>query len=70
VAGLQLIRLDLLRLRAGASSLESVTEDLTRANEVGEQTGRLLQAAEEIRMLLRRRQAPRNRADSAAVAIN
>ncbi len=54
VAALETIRLDLLRLRAGAGSLESVTADLTNAREVGEQTERLLAAHGEIEKALRR----------------
>jgi len=58
VASLELIRLDLLRLRAGATTLESVTQDLTRASEIGEQTGRLVRAAEEVRALLAGKAGP------------
>ena len=38
---------------------ESVTEELTRAREIGEQTARLLQAAEEVRLLLDQQDRPK-----------
>ena len=48
VAALEVIRLDLLRLRAGAGSVESITADLTRAREMGDHTDRLLAAGAEV----------------------
>ena len=53
VAAMEAIRLDLLRLRAGAGSLESVTADLTAAREIGEQTDRLLAAHAEVNTVLK-----------------
>ena len=53
VAAMEAIRLDLLRLRAGAGSLESVTADLTAAREIGEQTERLLAAHDEVSAVLK-----------------
>ena len=53
VAALETIRLDLLRLRAGAGSLGRVTADLQRANEVGASVDRLLAGQEEIEQSLR-----------------
>src|SRR2546425_9338800 len=54
VAALETIRLDLLRLRAGAGTVESVTADLTNAREIGEQTERLLAAQREVEEALHR----------------
>ena len=47
VAALETIRLDLLRLRAGAGSVDRVTADLAAAAEVGRAVDRLLVAGEE-----------------------
>jgi hypothetical protein len=58
VAALEAIRLDLLRLRAGVGSVESITADLTAAREVGEQTERLLQAGQEVAVMLSARATP------------
>lgn len=54
VAALETIRLDLLRLRAGAGSVESLTADLTAAREIDEQTNRLLAGHREVEEALRR----------------
>ena len=48
VAALETIRLDLLRLRAGAGSVDRITADLTAAEEIGETVDRLLAAGEEV----------------------
>ena len=48
VAALETIRLDLLRLRAGAGSVDRITADLAAAGEIGETVDRLLAAGEEI----------------------
>ncbi|HXV90249.1 MAG TPA: protein kinase [Gemmatimonadales bacterium] len=48
VAALEAIRLDLLRLRVGAGSVESITADLSAARELSEAAERLLEAAEEV----------------------
>jgi serine/threonine-protein kinase len=48
VAAMETIRLDLLRLKAGAGSLEGVTADLTAAREVGEEVDLLLEGHKEI----------------------
>ena len=48
VAALETIRLDLLRLRAGAGSVESLTADLAAAGAVGAAVDRLLEAGEEL----------------------
>lgn len=53
VAALETVRLDLLRLRAGAGSVESVTADLSAAREIGEQTEGLLQARQQVELALR-----------------
>ena len=52
VAALETIRLDLLRLRAGAGSVDRVTADLTAAAEVGRAVDRLLVAGEEVERAL------------------
>jgi serine/threonine-protein kinase len=52
VAALEAIRLDLLRLRVGAGSVESITADLSAARELGQAAERLLEAAEEVEALL------------------
>ncbi|HSE51708.1 MAG TPA: hypothetical protein VLB00_05940, partial [Gemmatimonadales bacterium] len=48
VAALETIRLDLLRLRAGAGSVDRITADLAAAGEIGETVDRLLAAGEEV----------------------
>ncbi|HEY9518003.1 MAG TPA: serine/threonine-protein kinase [Gemmatimonadales bacterium] len=48
VAALETIRLDLLRLRAGAGSVDRITADLAAAGEIGKTVDRLLAAGEEI----------------------
>jgi predicted Ser/Thr protein kinase len=53
VAALESIRLDLLRLRAGAGNLGRVTADLQLANEVSASVDRLLAGQEEIERSLR-----------------
>jgi hypothetical protein len=52
VAALEAIRLDLLRLRVGAGSVESITADLSAARELSEAAERLLEAAEEVEGML------------------
>jgi len=58
VAALETIRLDLLRLRAGAGSVDRVTADLAAAAEVGRAVDRLLVAGEEVERTLRGDGAP------------
>jgi eukaryotic-like serine/threonine-protein kinase len=53
VAALETIRLDLLRLRAGVGSVAGITEDLSAAQEVGEQAERLLVAEQEVEAAIR-----------------
>jgi hypothetical protein len=48
VAALETIRLDLLRLRAGAGSVDRITADLAAAGEIGLTVDRLLAAGAEI----------------------
>ncbi len=48
VAALETIRLDLLRLRAGAGSVDRITADLAAAGEIGATVDRLLAAGEEV----------------------
>jgi hypothetical protein len=52
VAILETIRLDLVRLRAGAGTLAGVTADLSRARDIGEHTDRLLTARDEVERAL------------------
>lgn len=52
VAALEGIRLDLLRLCAGAGSVDSLTADLAAAREVGEEVDRLLAGRAEVAALL------------------
>jgi hypothetical protein len=52
VAALETIRLGLLRLRAGAGSVDGLTADLADARQIGEATDRLLQAGHEVSALL------------------
>ena len=53
VAALETIRLDLLRLRAGAGSVDRITADLAAAGEIGATVDRLLAAGAEIDMAMR-----------------
>jgi hypothetical protein len=48
VAALEAIRLDLLRLRGGVGTVESITADLAAARELGLETERLLAAQREV----------------------
>jgi hypothetical protein len=52
VAALETIRLDLLRLRAGAGSVDRITADLAAAGDVGSAVDRLLAAGEEVERAL------------------
>ncbi len=52
VAALEGIRLNLLRLRVGAGSLESITADLSAARELSEAAERLLDAVGEVEAML------------------
>jgi serine/threonine-protein kinase len=54
VMALETIRLDLLRLRSGFSSLDTVTADIAAAREVGAQIDRLLESQREVEEELRR----------------
>ncbi|HEY6807229.1 MAG TPA: serine/threonine-protein kinase [Gemmatimonadales bacterium] len=53
VAALETIRLDLLRLRAGAGSVDRLTADLTAAREIDDQTDRLLAGQREVEEALK-----------------
>jgi eukaryotic-like serine/threonine-protein kinase len=48
VAALEVIRLDLLRLRVGAGTFDGITADLSAARELSQATDRLLDAAGEV----------------------
>ncbi len=52
VTALETLRLDLLRLQAGAGSTESVTQDLSAARALGEDVDRLLEGQREVSRLL------------------
>ena len=52
VAALETIRLELLRLHAGAGSVASMTADLTSARELSEDIGRLFEGGREVEKLL------------------
>ena len=52
VTALENLRLDLLRLRAGAGSAEGITRDLLAAKSLGEEADRLLAAAREVKETL------------------
>jgi serine/threonine-protein kinase len=54
VTALETLRLDLLRHRIGAGTLEGLTTDLAVARELGEQTDRLLDARSEVERALGR----------------
>jgi hypothetical protein len=51
VSALETLRLGLLRLRAGAGSAESVTQDLAAARVLNDDVDRLLAGAREVNML-------------------
>jgi hypothetical protein len=53
VTALETIRLDLLRLTAGAGSVASLTADLSDARAVSEEVDRLLHARDEVQTLLK-----------------
>jgi hypothetical protein len=55
VAALEGIRLDLLRLHAGAGDLAPLTTLLDAARQIGEDLGRLSEAQEEVEQAMRRR---------------
>lgn len=52
VSALENLRLDLLRLRAGGGSIESITLDIASAREFGEQAERLLAGGREVERAL------------------
>jgi eukaryotic-like serine/threonine-protein kinase len=52
VAALEAIRLDLLRMNGGVGSVASLTEDLAKAKDVGEEIDRLLAGRREVEALL------------------
>lgn len=56
VAALETIRLDLLRLTAGAGDMASITQDLSAARELSDDIRRLLAGQEEVERLLARDQ--------------
>ena len=55
VTALETIRLDLLRLRAGVGTLESITVDLAAADAVGRETDRLVAGRREVDDFIRPR---------------
>lgn len=63
VTALETIRLDLLRLTAGAGSVDSLTADLTEARAVSEEVGRLLDARDEVEALLSKGDRPKKIGD-------
>ena len=58
VAALETIRVELLRLHAGAASIESVTMDLSAARELSDDVARVLAGTREVERLLGRSPAP------------
>ncbi|MGH2602218.1 MAG: hypothetical protein ACRDJ9_22890, partial [Dehalococcoidia bacterium] len=48
LAALEAIRLDLLRLQDGMGSVDSLTQDLDAAREIGEDVDRLLEGLREV----------------------
>ena len=58
VAALENIRLDLLRLRMGSTTVESVTASLEAAHRVGEQINLAVEAQDEVERVLRLPHAP------------
>jgi serine/threonine-protein kinase len=58
VAALETIRIELLRLHAGAATVESVTQDLSAAKEIAEDVARLLASTREVDRLLQRPTPP------------
>jgi hypothetical protein len=57
VTALETLRLNLLRLRAGAGGIESVTQDLAAAQVLADDVDRLLAGQREVERVLRARQA-------------
>jgi serine/threonine-protein kinase len=55
VTALENLRLDLLRLHAGAGSAEGITRDIIAATELGEEADRLLAGAQEVQETLKAR---------------
>lgn len=55
VAALETIRLDLLRVQAGAGDVASITEDLSAARELSEGISRLLEGQADVELARRRR---------------
>ena len=53
VTALETLRLDLLRLRAGRGSPESITQDLEAAKALGEDVDRLIAGADEAEIAVR-----------------
>jgi len=58
VTALENLRLDLLRLRAGAGSIEGITLDLATAREFGQEADRLLASGREVEQALAARRNP------------
>jgi hypothetical protein len=58
VGALENLRLDLLRLRAGGGSVESITIDLAAAKEFGAQAGRLIAGGREVERALSESHTP------------
>ncbi|MEX2178328.1 MAG: hypothetical protein WD801_06430, partial [Gemmatimonadaceae bacterium] len=53
VTALETLRLDLLRLHAGAAGAESLTQDLISARALGDDVNRLLEGGREVERTLR-----------------
>jgi hypothetical protein len=70
VTALETIRLDLLRLTAGAGSVGSLTADLTEARAVSEEVGRLLDARDEVDALLSSDSRPKSSGDPATASAS
>ncbi len=64
VAALEIIRLDLLRLRAGTGGIDRITADLAAAGDIGAAVDRLLAAGEEIEKALREDARTQGRTDA------
>jgi eukaryotic-like serine/threonine-protein kinase len=58
VTALENVRLDLLRLRAGAGSVEGITIDLAAARDVGENADRMIAGGREVERALRSPRTP------------
>ena len=57
VTALETLRLDLLRLRAGAGSVDGITADLAAAREFGDEADRVLASMREVDQALASRES-------------